>query len=226
MNKRYIMGAVAAALIVVGVLVGISLAGRGDDTVSAIAGADAVKAELKGIPHAGNVLGKADAPVSIVEYGDTSCPICKDAAETSVAEVITQFVRPGKAKITFSPVAFISPSSERGALAIEAAGMQDSGFALAHLIYANQGPEREDWLSDDLLREAVKELGLDVDRWQRDYDSEAVASAYFESDAAWRAAGGTGTPTFVITGPRGTKTFAGAEGIAKFEEAIAEVGPG
>lgn len=226
MNKRYILGAIAAAVVVVAVLVGVSLAGRSDSkTVSTITGVSGVKAELAGLPQSGNTIGKESAPVSITEFGDTSCPICRDASKTSVPEVITRFVRTGKAKFSFRPVAFISPSSERGALGAEAAAMQNAMWPFVNLLYANQGAETKDWLSDSLMKEAVTKLGLDVDKWQKDYDGEAVASAFFAADAAWKAAGGTGTPTFVITGPRGTKVFQGAAGISSFEEAITQVGP-
>lgn len=226
MNKRYILGAIVAAVVVVAVLVGISLAGRSDDeTVSSITGVAGVQAVLKGLPQSGNTIGQPDAPVEITEFGDTSCPVCRDAAETSVPEVITQFVRTGQAKFAFRPVAFISPSSERGALGAEAAAMQDAMWPFIGVVYANQGPEAEDWLSDKLMREAVTKLGLDVDQWQEDYDSEAVASAFFAADAAWKEAGGTGTPTFVVKGPRGTRVFQGAIGVSTFADAIAEVGP-
>ena len=226
MNKRYILGAIIAAVVVVGVLVGLSIAGGDDEkTVSTITGVAAVKKELAGLPQSGGTIGEASAPVEITEFGDTSCPICKDASETSIPDVIDQYVRTGKAKLTFRPVAFISPSSERGALGAEAAAKQDAMWTFIETVYANQGPESQDWLTDDLLRELVTKIGLDVDQWQRDYESEAVASAFFEADAAWKAAGGTGTPTFVVKGPRGTKVFDGAVGISTFEEAIAEVGP-
>ena len=226
MNKRYIVWAIAAAAVVVVVLVGVSLAGRNDSkSVSSITGVAAVQAEFKGLDQSGSTIGKASAPVEIIEYGDTSCPICRDASKDLVPTVIDRYVRTGKAKMTFRPVAFISPSSERGALGAEAAAMQDAMWPFVTLLYANQGPEQEDWLTDALLKEAATELGLDVGKWQSDYNSEAVASAYFTSDSQWKAAGGTGTPTFEITGPRGTKVFEGAQDISKFEEAITAVGP-
>jgi protein-disulfide isomerase len=224
-NKRYIVGAIVAVVVVVGILVGISMAGGGDDSVSTIAKVDEVKAQLAGIPQSGSTLGQASAPVEITEYGDTSCPICKDASETSIPDVIEQYVKTGKAKLTFRPVAFISPSSERGALGAEAAAKQDAMWTFVETVYANQGPETKDWLTDSLLTELVTKIGLDVDQWKKDYESEAVASAFFANDTAWKAAGGTGTPTFVIVGPRGTKKFDGAAGISQFEDAIAEVGP-
>ena len=59
----------------VGVLVGISLAGGGDDVgPSSIEDVDAVQREFAGVPAAGNTIGDPDAPVEIVEYGDIVVP--------------------------------------------------------------------------------------------------------------------------------------------------------
>ena len=192
-------------------------------TVSTITGVEGVKKEFAGLDQSGSTIGTASAPVEIIEYGDTSCPICKDVSEDLIPAVIDRWVRTGKARMTFRPVAFISPSSERGALGAEAAAMQDAIWPYVTLLYANQGPEQEDWLTDDLAKEAASKLGLDADTWQSDYESEAVNSAFFTSDSQWKAAGGTGTPTFEITGPGGKQVFEGAQDISKFEEAIAKV---
>ena len=50
-----------------------------------------MQAEFAGVPSAGNTIGKPDAPVEIVEYGDTSCPVCKDASQTSIPQVIDEY---------------------------------------------------------------------------------------------------------------------------------------
>ena len=169
-NRRYIIGAIVAAVVVVGVLIGISFAGGGDDSVSSIENVDQVTSEFAGIPSDGSTIGNADATVEIVEYGDTSCPVCKDASETSIPQVVDEFVKTGQAKMTFRPIAFISRSSERGALGSEAAGMQNVMWPFVTLIYANQGPEQEDWLSDALLKQLFEHLReprfVYAHRWQ------------------------------------------------------------
>jgi protein-disulfide isomerase len=223
-NRRYIIGAIVAAVVVVGGLIGLSLAGSDDKTVSSIEGVEEVQAGLNGIPSTGNTIGNPEATVEIIEYGDTSCPICKDAAETSVPQVIDEFVRPGDAKLSFRPIAFINRSSERGALGAEAAGMQDAMWAFVNVIYANQGPESEqDWLTDDLMEEAVTKLGLDVDKWTTDYQGEPVASQFFERQTEADADKVTGTPFFVVRGPNGEDSFSGAVGLSRFREAIEKV---
>jgi protein-disulfide isomerase len=223
-NRRYIIGAIVGAIVVVGILVGISLAGGDSKSVSSIENVDQVQKEFAEIPSSGNTIGKADAPVEIIEYGDTSCPICKDASQTSIPEVVNEYVRSGKAKMTFRPIAFISRSSERGALAAEAAGMQNAMWPFVTLIYANQGPETEqDWLTDKLLEEAVTKLGLDVSKWKTDYAGDAVASQFFQRQNEADADKVTGTPFFVVKGPNGTEKFSGAVGLARFRQAIEKV---
>jgi protein-disulfide isomerase len=223
LNRGYIIGAIVAAVVVVGVLVLLSVSGSDDKSVSSIQGVEEVQAQLKGVPSSGNTIGNPTAPVEIIEYGDTSCPICKDASETSIPQVIDQFVRPGDVKMSFRPIAFISPSSERGALGAEAAGMQDAMWEFVSVIYRNQGPETDDWLTDELLEETVTKMGLDVEKWKTDYAGEPVASQFFERQAQADADKVTGTPFFVVNGPGGTDSFSGAVGVARFREAIEKV---
>lgn len=222
MNKRYIVGAIAAAVVVVVVLVVVSLAGGDSETVSSIEGAAAVETELEGIPQTANVLGEASAPVTIVEYGDIACPGCKSASESLIPTLIDRYVRTGEAKLEFRPIAFISQSSERGALGAEAAALQDKMWSLVSLLYRNQGDERDDWLSDDLLEEAAEKAGLDMDQWRADYAGDAVATTFFERSNAASADGVDSTPTFIVQGPRGEER---ANTLEEFASAIEAVGP-
>lgn len=225
-NRKYIIGAVVAAVVVVGALVGISLAGGGSGgtPVSKIDGASAVQAEFSGIPASGGTIGRPSAPVEIIEYGDTSCPVCRDASATSIPQLVDQYVKTGKVKMSFRPIAFISRSSERGALAAEAAGMQNAMWPFVTLIYKNQGPEsQEDWLTDPLLQETVTKLGLDVAKWKADYAGNQVATQFFARQSAANADGVTGTPFFIVKGPRGKDNFSGSVGIERFRQAISKV---
>jgi protein-disulfide isomerase len=220
-NKRYIVGAIVAAVVVVGVLVAVSLAG-GDSktTVSGITGVAENEKELAGIPQKGNVLGDPSAPVTIVEYGDIACPGCQAASEEIIPMLTDEYVRTGKAKLEFRPIAFISQTSERGALGVEAAALQDKMWTLVSLLYRNQGDERDDWLSDALLEEAAAKAGLDVDKWKTDYAGDAVAATYFERSNAASADGVDSTPTFIVKGPRGQQEANSLEGFASAIEAV------
>ena len=222
MNKRYIVGAIVAAIVVVGVLVAVSFAGGDSKTVSSITGVAANEKELAGVPQKGNVLGDASAPVTVIEYGDIACPGCQAASEDIIPALIDRYVRPGDVKMEFRPIAFISKSSERGALGVEAAALQNKMWTLVSLLYKNQGDERDDWLSDDLLAEAAQKSGLDMDKWTTDYHGDAVAATYFQRANDASADGVNKTPYFIVKGPRGEKHVDTLEG---FNAAIAAVGP-
>jgi protein-disulfide isomerase len=221
-NKRYIVGAIVAAVVVVVVLVAVSLAGGDSKTVSSITGVAANEKELAGIPQKANVLGEASAPVTIIEYGDIACPGCQAVSETIIPTVIDRYVRTGQVKMEFRPIAFISQSSERGALGVEAAALQDKMWTLVSLLYKNQGDERDDWLSDDLLEEAAQKAGLNMEKWKTDYAGDAVARTYFERTNAASADEVNATPTFIVTGPRGEER---PDTLAGFAAAIAAGGP-
>lgn len=227
MKKQYWIGIVVAALVVVGIVVGVSLAGGGDDdSPSSITGAAEVQAQLEGVPQAGNVLGDPDAPVEIIEYGDMACPACREASTTTIPEAVDQIVKAGDAMLVFRPIAFISRSSERGALGAEAAGMQDAMWSFVELIYRNQGPESDqDWLTDELMTDAAEQLGLDVDRWTADYMGEASEQKFIETDALAREDEVSVTPTFLVRGPNGEKTVTGAVEVSELQDAVNEVGP-
>jgi protein-disulfide isomerase len=226
-KREYWIGIVVAALVVVGVVVGISLAGGDDDDApSSIAGAAEVQAQLEGVPQAGNVLGDPDAAVEIIEYGDLACPACQLASETTVPETVESLVKGGDAKMVFRPVAFISRSSERGAFGAEAAGVQDAMWSFVSLIYRNQGPESDqDWLTDELMEEAVAALGLDVERWRADYAGSEAEQSLLENTALAEQDEVSATPTFVVRGPRGERSFTGAVEASELQAAVAEVGP-
>lgn len=226
MKREYWIGIVVAALVVVAVVVGISLAGGEDDggeAPSSITGVEQVKAELEGVPQSGNVLGNPDAPVEIIEYGDLACPACKQASTEVIPDIVEQIVTPGDAKLVFRPVYFISRSSERGALGAQAAAQQDAMWSFVELIYRNQGPEADqDWLTDELMAEAAGELGLDVEQWQADYMSAASEEAALEAQAQSEEDGLSSTPLFVVRGPGGEKQLQSFD-VADFTAAVAEV---
>jgi len=217
--------------------VGISAACGGDDddsgaeatgeetaaATSSVEGADRVNELTAGLEQSGSTIGDPDAPVEIVEFGDLQCPFCAQASEEITPELVEQFVEPGTAKLTIVPLAFLGPDSETGAIAVEAAALQDGAFTVAEILYANQEGENDGWLTEDLINDAVEAGGLDTAQFQEDFASDEAAEAIFENQTRAQELDVTSTPTYVIEGPSGTETVTGAQDIGAFEQAIDEV---
>lgn len=224
MNKRYIIGAIVAAVVAVAVIIPLSLSGGDDAPAAPTAPGTAPSAELlRSVPQDGATLGSADAPVEVVEYADMQCPFCATAAGQLVPQVIRDHVRGGDVKLTFRAIAFIGADSERGALGMEAAEAQDRTWNLAETLFARQGEEESGWLSEDVLGQAAVDAGLDAARFAEDFQSDAVGRALFANQDAAETDGVTGTPYFVITGPGGREVLSGAVDLRAFDAAIEKV---
>lgn len=151
------------------------------------------------------------------------CPFCARAASAYVPEVVERFVRPGDASLTFRAMSFIGADSDRGALAVLAAGRQNRLWDLAGVLYLNQGEENDGWLSDDLIARAADAVGIDRGKLDADRGSSAVAEALAEDERIAGENGINSTPTFVVTGPGGSETLTTVESADQIAAAIERV---
>src|SRR3954454_6746426 len=75
------LAAFAAVAVIVALIVISQSGGDGHDdtptTVAGVKGAAQVDADLSGIPQSGQTLGDPSAAVTITEFGDPQCPVCR-----------------------------------------------------------------------------------------------------------------------------------------------------
>jgi protein-disulfide isomerase len=188
-----------AAAIALAVVIGSGGSNSTETTGSTLPDAGLIARQLAGIPQRGNVLGKAGAPVTLTEYIDLQCPVCR-AFETEVMPtVIRRYVRTGKVKVDARIIAFIGPDSDRGRRGAIAAGQQNRLFDFTQLLYFNQGPENGGWLDDSMVASAAKSIpGVDVQALLAATDSTAVTDTAERWDREAQADGVTGTPTVFV----------------------------
>ena len=122
----------------------------------------------------------------MIVYGDYECPYC--AAELAKLEGITLVFR-------HVPVVSKHPRSRRLAAAAEAAGLQDRFWEMHDSLFADQGH-----LDDPHLWERARDLGLDLDRFEEDRRSEAVAERVQRDFRSGIAAGVMRTPAMFPVG--------------------------
>ena len=110
------------AILAVVVLIVVSQSGdSGGDTDVSSGGLP----ELAGLQQQGDTVGDPDAPVTIVEFGDLQCPVCKAYSEQVIPEILAGPVEAGEAKLQFRNWVIIGPDSRTAAIAALAAGEQD-----------------------------------------------------------------------------------------------------
>jgi protein-disulfide isomerase len=213
----------AAAIVIIVVFAG---GGSGSSaTGTTLPDADAIQQQFAGIPQQGNVLGKASAPVTMVEYIDLQCPVCRQFETSTMPTILQRYVRTGKVKVEARPIAFIGQDSERGRQGMIAAEQQNRAFNFAQLLYFNQGAENSGWLDDSMIASAATSIpGVDVKALQDAMGSSTVASKEQTYDTQGNADHVSGTPTVLVgkTGGRLQAFPAGDPGAAALSAAIAK----
>jgi len=146
----------------------------------------------------GRVRGAANAPITLVEYGDFQCPTCGHY-HPIVAELLTRY--DGKLKLEYHhfPLINIHPNAMAAAIAAEAAGDQGKFWEMHDLLYENQ----QDWSTNPnaeaMFIQYALRLNLDANAFMQSLRSPATRDRVL-ADVARGNAIVKGTPTFILNG--------------------------
>jgi protein-disulfide isomerase len=156
---------------------------------------------VQGVPGAepAHVLGPKDAPVRLEEFGDFECPPCgmfHPLLEQMHAEFGDQL------SITFRefPLVPTHQHALAAASAAEAAGLQGKFWEMHDLIYEHQGEWKKEFNVRPIFEGYAKQIGLDIERYQRDMNGDLVAQRIFADGKRGHSLGVSGTPTVFING--------------------------
>ena len=155
--------------------------------------------------------GPADAPVTLVEYGDFQCPYC-GMAEPVVRELLADF---GDVRYVWRhlPLNDVHRFAQVAAEASEAAADQGAFWEMHDLLLGHQ-----DALAPQELVGYAEQLGLDVERFTEALRGQDGAARVAEDVDSADLSGVSGTPTFFVNGRR----HHGAYDIATLTTAVRE----
>jgi protein-disulfide isomerase len=163
-----------------------------------------------GVTTQDHAQGPADAPITLVEYGDYQCPYC-GRAYPIVKKVQKHFGDRLRFVFRNFPLNEIHPNAEAAAEVAEAAGANGKFWEMHDLLYENQERLR----TKDLLAYAGA-LALDLDMFQRELNDHIYAARVREDFMSGVRSGVNGTPTFFVNGVR-------HDGSYEFETLLAAV---
>jgi protein-disulfide isomerase len=227
-SPAVLIGALIAIVAIVAVAAVVLVSRGGSDSSGATTGtklpdAGAIAQQFAGIPQSGDVLGKASAPATLVEYIDLQCPVCRQFETEVMPTIIDRYVRTGKLRVIARPVSIIGPDSDTGRNAMIAAFKQNRGFNFAQLLYFNQGPENGGWLDDSIVADAAASIpGVKVAALQTAAGSKAVEKQAASYDSQAQTDALSGTPTLVLGKSGGKLTSLGA-GLPSVEQLSAQI---
>jgi protein-disulfide isomerase len=192
----------------------------------------AVDGLLAGIPQTGVRLGSARAPVSVTEFADLECSVCRGFALGAERELISHQVRDGRVKLVYRSLCTATCNGPLGhagfagqQAAAYAAGVQNRGWHYIELFYEEQGGEGSGYVTPSYLDGLARQLsGLDYRTWSSDRGLPRMRRQVAADERAASAQGFGTTPTIVIRGPRGTAhPIVGEPSYGQLRAAIASV---
>jgi protein-disulfide isomerase len=165
-------------------------------------------------------IGRADAPVTLVEFADYQCPFCKKFHTDAYAELKKNYIDTGKVRFVSRdlPLEF-HPFALKAAEAARCAGDQNKYWELRDALYTNAAPP-----NDDVIKKAAESLSLDAKDFQACLDSDKY-KVDVQKDASEAAKLQiSGTPTFVLARSAKDKLdgvrIVGAQPFSAFQAAI------
>ena len=195
-NKRFAGALVVVALLGVGGL-GYALSHRGPTVIN-------VDPKIPAGAPQGHLMGKADAPVQVIEFGDFECPGCGNFANVTEPDIRTRLINTGIVAFHFYDFPLTQHKNSFTAhLAAACADDQGKFWQMHDRLYAGQDewsdlvdPTITDPLS--IFRKYAKEMGLDVTAWENCVTSQKYTAQIKGNQAEGMRRQVQETPTLII----------------------------
>ena len=157
-------------------------------------GAVVARASVRASVADGPLLGRADAPVTLVEFADYQCPFCQRFFATTLPALKKDYIDTGKLRYVFRDYpldmhAHARPSAE----AAHCAGEQGKYWAMHDALFQHQGA-----LDPPQLAEYARAVGVDGPVFDQCLSSGRPRARVERGLADGAAAGVQGTPAFVV----------------------------
>jgi|TARA_B110000014_G_C20035977_1_gene538208 protein-disulfide isomerase len=216
-TKKYLVAGVGVAIIIAIAASFTSYLGQIEDVQKQDESQSKQMAVGSGFP----ALGLETAPITIVEFGDYQCEMCKKWYDNTRPKIIENYIDTGKASLTFIDLPILGPDSKLAAEATYCADDQGRYWDYHVTLYDYQGHMNSGWASVDRLHSFAFNLGLDMDEFEECLNSKKYEQrVQFNSQKA-RSSGANSTPTFVIVNSSGDQQqIRGAQPYSVFEKVI------
>ncbi len=149
-----------------------------------------------------HIRGKTDSKVYVITYGDYECPVC-NAWEPELQKIREEY----NDKVAFVfrnfPLTDKHVNAYAAARAAEAAAKQGKFWEMHDMLYTRWSEWKGDNKSaQSKFEQYAQELGLNMDQYKSDYESESVADRINSDLQSASKVGAEGTPTFLINGQK------------------------
>ena len=151
------------------------------------------------VPSGAPGVGPADAPVVVVEFLDYECPYCRRAHTQIIPQLRERYGADLRIEVRHLPLE-IHPAAAAAARAAITAGEQGKFAEYHEALLAPGADGKPRSLGFASFQAIARELGLDVEQFERDFQTREVGDKLLADVLLARRLGVSGTPGFFING--------------------------
>src|SRR2546430_13306604 len=144
--------------------------------------------------------GRAEAKVTIVEWSDFQCPFCGRVID-DLHKIGGRYGSDVRFVFKHNPLP-MPPDAPYAAKASIAADKQGKFWQMHDKLFEANNSRQQDALKQDKVDAMAREIGLDMERYQRDVNAPETAQVIRDDQAQAAKLGANGTPHFFIDGAR------------------------
>lgn len=167
---------------------------------AALTAADTARLTLSQATAQDRVLGRADAPVTLVEYASFTCPHCAIWHQEVLPLLKARFIATGQVKLVFRDLPTQPRALSLPAAALARCAAPDSFFAVADALMSGQATLRAGGDPNVWAGAAVAKAGRPTSEVSACMDDPATRATLEAGIETARLAGVTGTPMFLLNG--------------------------
>jgi len=156
-------------------------------------------------------VGPADAPITIVEFGDFQCDFCKQFQDETFQPLMDAYPNQIRYVLRDFPITDLHPLAETAAEAADCAGSMGKYWEMHDVIFTNQID-----LSVENLKTWAGQLNLDTTQFNSCLDTSQFATEIQHDKDDGLSYGVGGTPTFFING----LVLEGSQPLSAFQQII------
>lgn len=196
-------------------LLGLSLLASGAATAAPAQAADGAALRLTADDH---ILGRADAPVTVIEYGSFACPHCAEWEIGVFAGFKARYIDTGQVRFVFRDMPTEPVEEALRSAAIARCAAPGRYYDVAHALFLWQSTARNIGPVSDWYDRAIAVSGRSPEQIAACAADPAVEAAIWRSAEGGAALGATRTPTFFVNGRR-------LEGVVPLSDLAAAIDP-
>ena len=157
---------------------------------------------LPAVTSADRVLGRADAPVTVVEYASFTCSHCAEWYTDVLPTFKTRFIDTGQVKLVFRNLPTAPAQVAMTAAAIGRCAAPERFFDVAGVLMSDQAAAVEAGDGRAWFQSAIAASGRTEAQIQTCFADPATQARLTAEAEGARAAGVQGTPTFFVNGTK------------------------